>query len=163
METKNKQIANDTITSKEIDIKWEALKKTLVPAVSASNLLDLFQHQLTFNSMYNEWNLLMNTLIDTNEEEYVNYMKYLENNDKAELDSAIDVSYISYDSECNNVDIFMQKQKNAINKKKKLEFPFVSDEIIAWDSTSFIIRDTIYYSISGKRMVYFLKRLDIKE
>lgn len=151
------------MTSKDIDDKWGILYTTLEPAVSGVDLRQLFSNQTTFTSAYNDWNLLKKELTQKNEEEYVNYMGFLEHKNQSLVDAALDISAVSYDNSCKSVSSFVKKQLKALSNKKDLIFPFVKDEIIGWDSKSFIIRDTIYYSISGKRAIYFLNRLDITE
>jgi hypothetical protein len=123
---------------------------------SCKNLQELYDSHMQFISYINEWQQLYNFLKSEGETDYVNYMNHLENANPSIFNN-LHVSGISFDSDCKTIDTFISKQK-----EDAATFPFAQNEIVAWDPENFILKDTIYYEITGKHMVFFLSRLDQK-
>jgi hypothetical protein len=146
------------ITSRDIDELWVFLNDKTINAINGNNLNELFDNQQQFMAYYNEWETLKKRLIKDKEEEYIQYMDMLESRNP-NIDNALTVSGISFDEEVKSADMFIKTQAKLFESV----FPFVGSEIVGWDSGNFILRDSIYYSTTGKRAVFFLARLDNKK
>jgi hypothetical protein len=121
---------------------------------SCKTLQELYDTHTQFISYINEWQQLYKFLKSENETDYINYMNQLKK-DNPFIFNNLEVSGISFDSECKTIDSFISKQKSETTI-----FPFAEHEIVAWDQENFILKDTIYYEITGNHMVFFLSRLN---
>lgn len=145
----------ETITSKDIDELWLFFNTRLHFALTGKNLNELFDNQQRFMASYNEWNKLKEKFTSHEEYEYVDYMEYLESSDIS-LKNALNVTGISFDTSIETTKDFIKSQLKVYENT----FPFAEKEIVGWDSTNFIVRDAIYYSMTGLKAVFFLARLD---
>lgn len=144
-----------SITSKDIDDTWVFLNSRIILATQGKNLNELFDNQQQFMAAYNEWEEMKRTCQDSYEQEYLEYMKLLESRNTM-ISNALNIAGISFDVSAETVNDFIKKQSDVSG----MDFPFSEREIIGWDSSNFILRDSIYYSMTGKRAVFFLARLD---
>lgn len=145
-----------TITSKDIDDSWLFLNDVTIRACLGKTLNELFDNQQRFLAAYNEWDKLKTELVTSKEIEYVDYMNFLESRNP-NIINALAIKNISFDEKLKTVSDFIKSQATVYEQV----FPFSVDEIVAWDENNFILRDSIYYSMSGVRSVFFLARLDI--
>lgn len=143
------------VTSKDIDDAWVFLNNRITLSTTGLNLNELFDNQQRFLAAYNEWIRMKNEFISSDELEYVDYMKFLELRN-SNFDNGLRLSGISFDVELPTIEDFIKSQTSSDD----LVFPFAMDEIVAWDSDNFILRDSIYYSVTGTKAVFFLARLD---
>jgi hypothetical protein len=143
------------ITSKDIDESWLFLNSKTLNATRGDSLSELFDNQQKFIAAYNEWVGIKSDLEKSNETEYLSYMNLLESRNY-NLESALTLQNVSFDAKLKTISKFIKKQANAFGHI----FPFSSDEIVGWDSNNFIVRDSIYYSITGKYAVFYLARID---
>lgn len=144
-----------SITSKDIDDTWFFLNNRILLATHGNNLNELFDNQQQFMAAYNEWEEMKKSCEESDEIEYLEYMKLLELHNPM-LTNALSIAGISFDKAADTVNDFIKKQSDV----NGMNFPFSEREIIGWDSSNFILRDSIYYSMTGKRAVFFLARLD---
>lgn len=144
-----------SITSKDIDDTWLFLNNRIILATQGKNLNELFDNQQQFMAAYNEWEEIKRVCKDSDELEYLEYMKMLEARNTM-ISNALNVAGISFDASSETVNDFIKSQSDVNGST----FPFAEMEIIGWDSSNFILRDSIYYSMTGKRAVFFLARLD---
>lgn len=145
----------ESLSSKDINDLWIFLNNRATSATAGKTLYELFDNQQRFLAIYNEWSRLKKQLVLHNENEYISYMKNLETTNP-NIDTALDISGVNFDNTCTSTEEFVKIQMEHY----KDEFPFKKDEVVAWDKNHFILRDTVYYSITGKHAVFFLKRLD---
>ena len=66
------------ITSKDIDDTWLFLNNSIIFASQGKNLNELFDNQQQFMAAYNEWEAMKRACKDSDEQEYLEYMKMLE-------------------------------------------------------------------------------------
>lgn len=143
------------ITSKDIDDVFIFLNTKTLNATHGSTLNELFDNQQQFLAAYNEWIKMKRDLSSRDESEYIQYMNLLESRNH-NLEYALEIKHISFDEDLKTVSDFIKKQSSVYG----YSFPFASDEIVAWDSHNFILKDSIYYNITHKHAVFYLARLD---
>lgn len=145
----------ETVSSKDIDELWLFFNTRIQLGLNGKNLNELFDNQQRFLASYNEWNTLKKKFISHNEYEYTEYMEHLETTNSL-LKTVLTAKGISFDKSIATTKDFIKSQLTVYESA----FPFAENEIIAWDSTNFIVRDAIYYSMTGLKAVFFLARLD---
>jgi hypothetical protein len=120
---------------------------------TSKTLQELYDAHTQFISYINEWQQLYNFLKSEDEVDYVNYMNHLQRSNPSIFNN-LNLYGISFDEHCKTIDVFIEKQKESA-----ATFPFSNEEIVAWDTDNFILKDNIYYEITGNHMIFFLSRL----
>lgn len=123
-------------------------------AYRSKTLQELFDNHTRFISHFNEWKKMFSIFKTIDEDDYINYMQHLEKTNP-NIFNNLHLTGISFDPECEYTSDFIKAQA-----KDGVTFPFAELEIVGWDAKNFIIRDTIYYEMTGKHGIFFLSRLD---
>lgn len=117
-------------------------------------LQELFDSHSQFISYLNEWKQMLREFKKADEEDYVNYMLHIENTN-SNIFNNLNINGVSFDPECTSITDFIELQT-----KGGSNFPFGDPEIVGWDADNFILKDTIYYEMTGNHAIFFLARLD---